>query len=398
MILLAIKNILRRKNRTCLAVVITMITMSIFTLAWNVYTVINSGFELNESRMGADIVLYPATAQNETKDLLYSGVTEMVYMDEENLIESLPQNLISKQTSEFFLQTLPGAGCCATDDTLKIVGIDADTDFIIKPWILKELDGKFSDTDLIAGSDIKADFGDVTTFLNTTFDVKGKLFQTGSGLDDSIFVDINQARMMAKKTFSSNYFNEQNPENIISCYMIKLKEGITTKEFLNQFDAEKQGAKVAVISEEREKLKLQNQGLLKLIWIFWCAIAIITMLALGTIYKVTIQEKKREIGYLRAIGMNKGKVFLSLFLEVGLQGAVGGILGALAGCLLLTPMLEELQKICLVSVGEWTVSTICIHFAESVLVSIIISLLVVLPSILNEGNKEIQSLLSEGEL
>ena len=59
---------------------------------------------------------------------------------------------------------------------------------------------------------------------------------------------------------------------------------------------------------------------------------------------------------------------------------------------------EELQKICLVSVGEWTVSTICIHFAESVLVSIIISLLVVLPSILNEGNKEIQSLLSEGEL
>ena len=96
--------------------------------------------------------------------------------------------------------------------------------------------------------------------------------------------------------------------------------------------------------------------------------------------------------------MNKGKVFLSLFLEVGLQGAVGGILGALAGCLLLNPMLEELQKICLVSVGEWTVSTICIHFAESVLVSIIISLLVVLPSILNEGNKEIESLLSEGEL
>ena len=89
-------------------------------------------------------------------------------------------------------------------ETCRVVGIDVDTDFIIKPWITKELNGKFDRKDMIIGCDIQTDLGDRTTVMNTLFDIRGELYQTGSSLDQSVFIDIYKAREMAKKTFSSN--------------------------------------------------------------------------------------------------------------------------------------------------------------------------------------------------
>ncbi len=111
MVLLALKNVIRRKNRAFVAVVITMVTLFIFTLIWNTYSVIQSGYTLNESRMGADIVIYPASVDGDSQDILYSGVAEMAYLDEAKLMQKLPQDMIAEQTNEFYIQTLPTAGC-----------------------------------------------------------------------------------------------------------------------------------------------------------------------------------------------------------------------------------------------------------------------------------------------
>ena len=398
MVLLALRNVIRRKNRAFVAVVITMVTMFIFTLIWNTYSVIQSGYTLNESRMGADIVIYPASVDGDSQDILYSGVAEMAYLDEAKLMQKLPQDMIAEQTNEFYIQTLPTADCCTADSTLRVVGIDVDTDFIIKPWITKELNGKFDRKDMIIGCDIQTDLGDRTTVMNTLFDIRGELYQTGSSLDQSVFIDIDQAREMAKKTFSSNYFDDRDPDELITCCMIRLKDGVSPEEFTESFHAESLGAKVAVVSEERQKLYEQNQGLLVLMGIFWLATLLVSVLALASLYQTIIRERKREIGYLRAIGMKRSHVIGSLLMEVGIQGGIGGVLGAAIGCGLTGTLLGSLQKICLIPVGEWTGAVMAIHFIGSVAVAIVISLVTTLPSAIRAAGTEVQDSLSEGEM
>lgn len=398
MVLLALKNVMRRKNRSFVTVMITMVTMFVFTLIWNTYSVIQSGYSLNEKRMGADIVIYPAVVDGDSQDILYSGVAEMAYLDEADLMNHLPDDIIAEQTNEFFIQTLPTADCCTADSTLRVVGIDPDTDFIIKPWITKELSGQFSKKDMIIGCDIQTDLGDKTTVMNTLFDIKGELYQTGSGMDRSVFIDMDQAREMARKTFSSNYFDEKDPDTLITCCMIRLKDGVTPEEFTDRFDADSMGAKVAVVSEERQKLYQQNQGLLRLMGIFWLATLVVSVLALASMYQTIIRERKREIGYLRAIGIKRSHMIGSLLMEVGIQGGIGGILGAAIGCGLTGTLLEQLQNICLLPMGEWTAGRMAVHFAGSVAIAVAISLLTTCPSAMHAVRAEVYSTLSEGEM
>lgn len=398
MLELAWKNVTRRKNRAAIAVIITTITIFVSTIVWNVFSITKSGIDLSQERMGADILICPEGITGDDQNYLFTGSAEMAYMDEQELMRELPEDYIENVTNEFYLETLPDGGCCSTDFVYRIVGIDSEKDFLIKPWLEKENIADFSSDDIIIGSDVKMDYGRETTVLATQFNVKGLLYKTGTGLDQSLIVDIGKARELAEINFDSGVFNEKSTEKLISSCFIKLKEGVSAEEFLKKFNAKKLGVKVITVSKTRGQLRQQNNDLVEILGVFWTSVLVISAIALFSQYHGMIKERKCETGYLRAIGMTKNSIVLSNLIEVCIQGITGGIIGGILGCIAFYPVLEKIQRVFVIPSGEWAMEDNVLHILGGVGVALVISIIAaIIPSVQNAGIDP-QTALTEGEL
>lgn len=384
---LALKNVFRRKNQVLIAIFVTLISTLVFTAVYNIYKEIDDGIKFNEDRMGADVVIYPAEAESNPQDFLFSGVAEMKYFEEDKLMERIPKDKIEKVTNQFFIKTLPGGVCCGTDKTYRIVGVDGGSDFLIKPWLENENIEKIEDGMMVLGQNIGSEFGRKAFLLNNVFDVKGKLYRTGSGFDESIFMDLDTVRDLGKKTFSTDYFDEKDPQKLITTSFIKLKDGVDVNEFIDNLNVEGFGAKAIHVSQVRDMVKEQANSFLLLFLIFALLVFLTTAIAISTLYNMIVKERKTEIGYLRSIGLSKKKVLQESFLEVLIQSGTAGLIGAVLGGLSTVFITERIRKLMALPLGT-DVNQIIISMVLSLVFAIVISLLATIRPILKNSSIE----------
>lgn len=384
---LALKNVFRRKNQVLIAIFVTLISTLVFTVVYNIYREIDDGIKFNEDRMGADVVIYPAEAESNPQDFLFSGVAEMKYFEEDKLMERIPKDKIEKVTNQFFVKTLPGGVCCGTDKTYRIVGVDGESDFLIKPWLQNENIEKIEDGMMVLGQNIGGEFGRKAFLLNNVFDVKGKLYRTGSGFDESIFMDLDTVRDLGKKTFSTDYFDEKDPQKLITTSFIKLKDGVDVNEFIDNLNVEGFGAKAIHVSQVRDMVKEQANSFLLLFLIFALLVFLITAIAISTLYNMIAKERKTEIGYLRSIGLSKKKVLQESFLEVLIQSGTAGLIGSILGGLSTVFITERIRKLMALPLGI-DVNQIIISMVLSLVFAIVISLLATIRPILKNSSIE----------
>lgn len=384
---LALKNVFRRKNQVLLAIFVTLLSTLVFTVVYNIYREIDDGLKLNEERMGADVVIYPAEAESNPQDFLYSGAAEMKYIEEDKLMERLPKDKIEKVTNEFFIKTLPGGVCCGTDKTYRIVGVDGESDFLIKPWLENENIEKIEDGMMVLGQNIGNEFGRKAFLLNNVFDVKGRLYRTGSGFDESIFMDIDTVRKLGKNTFSSDYFDEKDPGKLITTSFIKLKDGVDVNEFIDSLKIEDLKAGVIHVSQVRDMVKEQANTFLQLFLIFAVLVFLTTAIAVSTLYNMMAKERKTEIGYLRSIGLSKKKVLQESFLEVLIQSGTAGLIGAFLGGLSTVFITDRIRKLMALPLGM-DVRQIIISMLLSLVFAILISLLATIRPIMKNSSIE----------
>ncbi len=384
---LALKNVFRRKNQVLIAIFVTLISTLVFTVVYNIYKEIDDGIKFNEDRMGADVVIYPAEAESNPQDFLFSGVAEMKYFEEDKLMERIPKDKIEKVTNQFFVKTLPGGVCCGTDKTYRIVGVDGESDFLIKPWLENENIEKIEDGMMVLGQNIGGEFGRKAFLLNNVFDVKGRLYRTGSGFDESIFMDLDTVRDLGKKTFSTDYFDEKDPQKLITTSFIKLKDGVDVNEFIDNLNVEGFGAKAIHVSQVRDMVKEQANSFLLLFLIFALLVFLITAIAISTLYNMIAKERKTEIGYLRSIGLSKKKVLQESFLEVLIQSGTAGLIGSILGGLSTVFITERIRKLMALPLGI-DVNQIIISMVLSLVFAIVISLLATIRPILKNSSIE----------
>ena len=384
---LALKNVFRRKNQVLIAIFVTLLSTLVFTAVYNIYKEIDDGIKFNEDRMGADVVIYPAEAESNPQDFLFSGVAEMKYFEEDKLMERIPKDKIEKVTNQFFVKTLPGGVCCGTDKTYRIVGVDGESDFLIKPWLENEKIEKIEDGMMVLGQNIGGEFGRKAFLLNNVFDVKGRLYRTGSGFDESIFMDLDTVRDLGKKTFSTDYFDEKDPQKLITTSFIKLIDGVDVNEFIDNLNVEGFGAKAIHVSQVRDMVKEQANSFLLLFLIFALLVFLITAIAISTLYNMIAKERKTEIGYLRSIGLSKKKVLQESFLEVLIQSGTAGLIGAVLGGLSTVFITERIRKLMALPLGI-DVNQIIISMVLSLVFAIVISLLATIRPILKNSSIE----------
>lgn len=397
---IAMLNVSRRKKSTALTITITAIAVLAVILISSISMCISSGLQISEERMGADVIIYPNSAKIDDTEFLYSGIAQMVYMDTAVIDNMLPEEDIESITPQFYLQTLPGADCCATDEEFRIVGIDKESDFIVSPWYETQM---LENNDMLVGNQGSFQVGMKVLVLGNIFDIVDRIAPTGSSIDQSIFIDIDVARAMAHERFTQDdeyhtFDKGQNLDELVTCYLIKLHDGVSPDDFVEQVKNNGIDAQVASISATRSVLSDQMGNFAKILLAFALIIIILACLALYSQFVNLTAKMQREIGYLRSIGVRKRDVFLMILTQAGMMSAIGGLVGSIIGMLLFGPVISFLQELLVIPVGGWSFGVSVVWVAIGVVFALIICLLASTGPILQSVRMDPTKAISEGEI
>ncbi|MBP2626617.1 MAG: conserved rane protein of unknown function [Firmicutes bacterium] len=395
---LAFYNIIRRKNKSIFTIFISTIVTALFVIFISILSIAQSGIKLSIDRMGADVILIPNDTEISNQEILFTGIAQMKYFSASEIYGKLPQNDIQKITHQFFLKTLPELGCCTTGEELRIVGIDTQTDFILQPWLKQNHNDPITEDTAIVGSNMSREFGSKTFFLNHLFKISGVLYSTGTGMDESIFIDISKAREMGKKSFDPKTFLNRNVDDLVTSYLIKLKPGINAENFINSISNLTLPIRAVSIDQTRTQIKEKIKHISTILFYILGAFVLICGVALVAQFNGLTSSRRREIGYLRSIGFKEKDVIQMVMSEVILLGVTGGLLGGVIGASLVPSFISKLQAIVIIPEGEWTLLPAIIFIICGILFSLLISIVAALAPAIKSARQKPHEAITEGAL
>jgi len=331
---LALRNLQRKPFRTyALAIAVAIAIGAVFataTILWGVERSLAQGF----SKFGADALVVPKGALVNIKTALLTGEPSTFYMKGDYAEQIRGLAGVAKVTPQLFLTTAAGSHCIVGNAFL--VGFDPQTDFTVMPWLYQKQEREFARGDVIAGANNNYQVGDVVYFYGETFTVFGKLDRTGIGLyDNAIFLHIDQAYDLIDS--SKKYADVPSmgfARGDVSALLVQI--GSTAKANLIRFAiAKNPEVRVVtagnIVTSVRQNLTALFTGTVALIVV----LIIGNILMISAIFSTIVNERKKELGLLRALGARRFSVFNLVLSESVMLTAFGGLIGLGLGVILL---------------------------------------------------------------
>ena len=331
---LATQNIRRRRFRTIItsiamiAIIGTLFATQIFVQG------VAHAVEVGTERLGADMIVVPIGSGRSAETYLLTGQTSSFYMNDSVLqqVTALPE--VEKASPQIFLTTLKYAPCCLTGN-LQIVGIDPSTDFTITPWLTTPLREPLNSSEGIIGNRVYYEFGQIQPFFfGKTYTIVGRLERMELGLDDSFFISIDAARDIIQAN-NNGLLPRKLPINIgvnqISDVVVKLKPGTDLLQAADHVKNSIRGVDVVTTSDMTRTVQSQLAGLIQSIYIAAGSSWMITAVMIAAIFSMSVNERGREIGLLRALGSTRSFVLALITLEGTMLTVIGGVLGIITG-------------------------------------------------------------------
>ena len=392
-------NIARRKNQSVLTVLITMMTVFIFVLVLGVFITMEQGLELSRERLGADVVILPEEANVDGYELLFTANPENCYMEASLLDEIAKLDGVATVSPQFYSQTVDGT-CCDFGYEMRIIGFDQNTDFILKPYMyLQEFD-VLQDNEVILGGNFTDYVGKKTGILERQFLVVGELYPTGTGMDDTIFMTIEMARALTKNSSAlGDTWKNRNPDDYISAIMVKLEEGVDAEKFADKL-WRYSGLPIQCVATGGTVSSLQEQlsATVTVLFVLWMGALVIAVMSLLGRFNALAKDRKKEIGLMRAIGIQKEQVFLLIIGEACTMAVIGGLIGSIAACLCMETAVDLLQNVFLLPQSVWNLGTAGLCVLLGTLFSGLLGFLSAMYPAVKSAGLEPQSAITQGEV
>ncbi len=253
---------------------------------------------------------------------------------------------IDKITGQTYIATLK-ASCCAYP--LQIIGIDFDSDFLIKPWLEDNLNRELGFEEIVIGHRVQGTVGKSLKLFGRNYKIVGKLEQTGMGFDASVFVTKDTAKLLEKAVAERLGKPLKGNKSLFSTIMIKLKPGYESETVAKAITKKYAGDGLYGMYSKKFVNKIStNLGLVSsYISIILAILWILAILVISLIFTLTLNERKKEMAILRVLGATKKKLVQITLTEVGiiaLYGSVIGIIFASVGIFVVAPvMVEKIQ-------------------------------------------------------
>jgi len=327
---LARKNLVRRKFRTSIILIALALMVGTLFATLLFSQGVSYGVQNGTQRLGADLLVVPVGAQEDANNYLLSGQPEQFYMNSSVLqeIQALPD--VAQASPQLFLTSVSNISSSSTGQ-LEVVGIDPSTDFTILPWLTTPLSSPMTDGEAVTGSGITSAVGSASTqFFGQSFSVAGQLNPTGLGLDNSLFITITEAEHIIQLN-NEGQLPTKLPISIlpgeISDVAVKLKPGVDLNYGAEEISIAVPGVQVITTSEMTSTVQGELSGLLASIYVAGGAVWGVSLIMIGAVFSMSVNERRREIGLMRSLGSTSRFIYGLITLEGTLQTVVGGVIG-----------------------------------------------------------------------
>ncbi|WP_018649408.1 MULTISPECIES: ABC transporter permease [Thioalkalivibrio] len=330
---LAAHNLFRKPFRTAaLVLAVGIATAAVFataTLMHGIERSVDHGF----SKLGADLMVVPRGTMVSMERALLTGEPSTFYMEADLADEVNALQGVSTVASQLFLTTADAEHCIVGDAFL--VGFDRENDFTVMPWVSDRLDREMQPGDVVVGGGSDFELGESVYYYGQYFTVYGKLDRTGIGLsDNAIFLDLDEAYALAEASRDYDDVELGFGPGDISAVLVRLESG-ADPERVRFALAQNSGISVVaagnVVTGVRQNVVALFAGTALLTGV----LIVGNILMISAIFSTIINERRRELGLLRAIGARKSRVFNLVLTESAMLGAAGGVAGVALGLILL---------------------------------------------------------------
>jgi len=331
--ILAIKNLFRRKIRTSLTILSVAIAIAIlFSLI-----AFNRGYEREMKQeleyLGYHILIVPKGCPYEAASLVLHGGKFPRYLKDE-YVEKIKQVPGVKQTARLFMNSETDS---ISKETKIYFGIDQDYLKFKPRWRFKEGGFFRDDHSAIIGAYVasskKIKLNDKIKALKETFTVTGILEQTGDQDDGFYFLPIKTLTKLSDK------------EGLLVAIPLRVEDLSKIEEIAEKLRATESDMNVVSMKEVTGAI----MGLVSSTRVLIYAVVLIAIIvsAVGVLNTIlmSVFERTREIGMMKAVGSSRGDVFRLIWYETTIICASGGVLGSLFAILGASGIEKFIKKI-----------------------------------------------------
>ena len=168
---------------------------------------------------------------------------------------------------QFYSQTISGASCCSVGVDIRVIGFDPKTDFILAPYFAQKDFDTLEDDEIVVGSNFANYAASSFIILGQQFKVAGELYPTGTGMDNTIFMNIDVARRVtAESEAMKDEWKDRDVNDFISVVMVKLKDGTDPAAFKKMLYKENLSVQCVATGSTIASFSLWSAGTAVLCW------------------------------------------------------------------------------------------------------------------------------------
>ena len=338
-------NLRRKPGRTAALILLTaFLAMSVFGGSMVVMSLRN-GLKSLESRLGADIIVVPSSAQSKVsfKNMLLTGTTGAFYMSGDNLARTLEVEGVEKASPQVFLSSLK-ADCCSI--RIQVIGFDPDNDFVVRPWIEESCQREPGEMDLLVGANVEADTGEILKIYDEPCHVTGKLAATGTGLDSAVYctMDTMQTLLKAAEAKGITHDITSEDDDLVSAIYVKVREGCDIGKVNSAIQGHTRRASAVRTKSMITDVSGSLAGISRTVSLLTVAVWILSAVILLLIFVMITNERKKEFALLRLLGTSRRLLRKVIRTETAVCSLSGAIAGITAAALLLFPFTKLIES------------------------------------------------------
>lgn len=325
------RNFRRRPWQTGLTVfVVSFCTAALVVCFFSVWSM-ERGAKGAVDTLGADIMVLPSSVEIEPGQVLFTGAPANIYMAEEIVEQIAGIPGVEAVSAQFFSQTL-NESCCSLPEEYRLVGYYEESDFLVQRLLLEGIGRDLKEKEVVVGGGVPAFLGDRVAIHGQRFDVVGYLKPVGGSIDKTIFVPIDTAReLVAASPFFDSLWEEQGkPEDLISAALVQIEPGSDSRQIAREI-SRIPGVQPVIAAKMFADLKEQLRVFQTLSWMLAAILIGLTLASLMSRYSSLMMERQEELGLLRALGLERSKLFGLVMAETLLTALGAAMLGNILG-------------------------------------------------------------------
>jgi ABC-type transport system, involved in lipoprotein release, permease component len=336
---LPVQNLLRRPGRTlALAALTALLALSVFGGSIVVMS-LRQGLNSLESRLGADIIVVPSSAQSKVsfQNMLLQGTTGAFYMDAENLDRVREVDGVEIAAPQVFLASLK-ADCCSVK--IQVIGFDPETDFFVRPWIEQSYTRELNELDVLVGCKVEAKVGETIRIYEQRCKVVGKLAPTGTGLDTAVYCGMDTMKLLLRAAEAkgvSHKVTSDPDDDVISAIYVKVRDGYDISQVNSKIQGHTRKCTAVRTRSMLTDVADSLAGISNTITVLIAAVWLLALVVLLIVFAMIAGERKREFAVLRLLGTSRSMLGGLILKESALCSLAGGVLGVLLASLIVFP-------------------------------------------------------------